>query len=580
MMIHSLAVAMLLPGLLGSTHTPAEVTAQVTGLRVVPAGSGTELVVEVAGALGSWTDFALSSPARVVIDLPSTRASLVKSRFDGIDRGGITGVRTSQYDAEAVRVVVDLQRAVPYTVTRAADGLHVRFDTRSAGFSPWSSRAAGTRGEASTEPRRPAPQPRITVTFQEADIRDVLASIAEFAGRSIVPGVGVEGTVTATIRDQPWDVALRTLLDAYGYAAAELPTGIIQVDKIENLQKRQTQEPLTTQTFRINYVPVDEIEKTLQPLKSDRGKIAFNASTNMLIVTEVASVMPQIEQMIERLDVRTPQVTIEAKIIFVNRSRAEELGFTYDLKDRRGSSMNRLVGVQDPYNPGSLTNANIVSLGGNSLAALGNANVRVQGPQLEAVTSLVLGRYTLLTFIDALQAMELSDVQAAPVITTLDNQEAQIKVGERTPIRVVDLAAPGAAGGGAGGAGAPRATAQLVETGIILKVTPHITADGRVLMQIHAERSNAQLAATDIGVNFQEQVGETRLMVRDGETAVIGGLTVTETASTRAGIPFLMDLPGIGRLFRTDRSLERKRDLLIMVTPHVVDDRGGAASDG
>nr|MDQ3389486.1 type II and III secretion system protein [Gemmatimonadota bacterium] len=120
--------------------------------------------------------------------------------------------------------------------------------------------------------------------------------------------------------------------------------------------------------------------------------------------------------------------------------------------------------------------------------------------------------------------------------------------------------------------GVARATAELVETGIRLIVTPTITADRRVLMAIHAERSSAQLAATDIGVVFQTQQGETTLMVRDGETAVIGGLTVSEVATTRAGIPFLMDIPYVGALFRTTRRREQKRDLLIMVTPHIVEE--------
>jgi type IV pilus assembly protein PilQ len=117
---------------------------------------------------------------------------------------------------------------------------------------------------------------------------------------------------------------------------------------------------------------------------------------------------------------------------------------------------------------------------------------------------------------------------------------------------------------------APRASAELVETGIILRVTPHVTDDRHILMQIHAERSNAQLVATEIGVNFQRQAGTTRLMVADGETAVIGGLTVTEVQNTTSGIPFLMDIPFVGRLFRTERKQEQKRDLLIMVTPHII----------
>jgi type IV pilus assembly protein PilQ len=204
----------------------------------------------------------------------------------------------------------------------------------------------------------------------------------------------------------------------------------------------------------------------------------------------------------------------------------------------------------------------------------------VQSPQLESVMSLVLGRYTLVTFLDALKSIQVSDVQAAPVITALDNQQAEIKVGERTPIRVVDLGGAGA-GGAAGGVNvsAPRASAELVETGIILRVTPHVTNDRHILMQIHAERSNAQLAATEIGVNFQEQSGDTRLMVADGETAVIGGLTVTEVQNTTSGIPLLMDIPIIGRLFRTERKQEQKRDLLIMVTPHIIGEHSTPAAE-
>jgi type IV pilus assembly protein PilQ len=422
-------------------------------------------------------------------------------------------------------------------------------------------------------PAQVGEQPRITVTFQDTDIRDVLASFAEFTGRSIVPGSGVEGSVSATIRDQPWDVALQSILRAYGLAAQELPSGIIQVDNIETLQSRQTQEPLVTRTFRVNYVTVTELTETLRPLISERGRISSSTSTNTLVVTDVEAVIDDLERMVGQLDVRTPQVSIEAKIIFVNRTDVEEMGITYDLKDSQGNALNRLVSVPDPSSPGEFTSEDLVLLGGNSIAALGNANVRVQGPQLETVISLVLGRYTLVSFIDALQSAELSDVQAAPLITTLDNQQAEIWVGERTPIRVVDVGGGGGVGAGGVSVEAPRATAELVETGIRLRVTPHITADRRILMQLHAERSSAIAAATDIGVIFQQQQGTTNVMVRDGETAVIAGLTVTEVVQTRAGIPFLMELPGVGWLFRTDRTREQKRDLLIMVTPHIVDDR-------
>ena len=580
--MRALAVMALLPILLAAAPPRGVPSASVTTLRLEPRSGNTELTVGVSGGQVTWTDFKLLSPARVVLDITGARSSLPNDRYEGIDRGGVRGVRTSQYLPEVVRVVIDLRSPANYAISRVPEGIRVSIAAEGEAFEPWSTGAAArpaSRPAAAPRQQQPAPQQRqarrMTVSFFEADIRDVLATIAEFAGRSIVAGTGVAGiTVTAEITNQPWDVALETILRANGLAYEELPTGIIRVDRIEALQQRRAAEPLETRTFRINYVPVAELATTLQGIKTERGSVATNPTTNTLIVTDVRGVVNSIEALVAQLDVRTAQVAIQTKIIFVNRTDVEELGITYDLKDSRGNSINRITGVPERdvrtgELTGSITNDNLILLGGSSIAALGNANARVVGASLETVLSLVLGRYTLVSFLDALQTAELSDVQAAPLITTLDNQEAEIWVGERTPIRVVDM---GAQGGEGGGAGLPRASAQLVETGIRLRVTPTITADRRILMQLHAERSSAQLAATDIGVVFQTQQGDTRLMVRDGETAVIGGLTVTEVASTRAGIPFLMDIPYVGALFRTTRRREQKRDLLIMVTPHIVEE--------
>lgn len=589
-----LALLALVPLLVAAAPPARAGSGDVTTLRLEPSAGRAELTIEVAGGDVRWTDFPLSGPPRLVVDISGARSALPTERYQGIDRGGVTGLRTSQYEADVVRVVVDLARPAEYRISRVPEGLRISFASGAGSFEPWTS-GAGAPAARRAETRQPAAQQRpaqqvpqqrqarrMTVSFYEADIRDVLASIAEFAGRSIVAGTGVEGIrVTAEINNQPWDVALETILRANGLAYEELPSGIIRVDKIEALAQRREQEPLVTRTFRVNYVPVGELATTLNGLKTARGSIAANPTTNTLIVTDVAAAVSNVESLIPQLDIRTPQVAIQTKIIFVNRSDVEELGVTYDLKDSRGNSLNRLVGVPDRdiktgELTGDLTRDNLVLLGGNSIAALGNATTRVVGPSLETVMSLVLGRYTLITFLDALQTAQLSDVQAAPLITTLDNQEAEIWVGERTPIRVVDVGGGASGGGGGGGGGAsaalPRATAELVETGIRLRVTPTITADRRVLMQLHAERSAAVAAAGDIGVSFQTQQGDTRLMVRDGETAVIGGLTVTEVTNTRAGIPFLMDIPYVGALFRTSRKQEQKRDLLIMVTPHIVEE--------
>ena len=276
---------------------------------------------------------------------------------------------------------------------------------------------------------------------------------------------------------------------------------------------------------------------------------------------------------IQQLDLRTPQVQIQAKIMFVNRTNLNEFGITYDLKDSRGNQLNVVApGAVDANGDGIIdfntetveTGNNVFSLGGNSVAALGNANTRVVGPTLSLLTSLIVGRHTLVSFIEALQSENLSDIQAVPSVMVLDNNLARIQVGQKTPLRVIDQG-----GGGAGGA-LPQATVNIQETGIILQVTPHVTANESILLELSAERSDAQLAESDVGFVFNTQNAATRVLVQDGETVVIAGLTVTEQNEVRSGLPLLMDLPLVGRLFRVDRNQTVQRDLIILVTPHIV----------
>jgi type IV pilus assembly protein PilQ len=417
-----------------------------------------------------------------------------------------------------------------------------------------------------------------------------LGKFAEFTGKSFVPGVGVEGAVTANIRNQPWDLALKAILDSHGLTAVETATGIIRVDRLENLQERQQLVALQTQIFKINYAPVVSIAEALEPAISARGKIIPNEATNSVIVTDVAENLAVTRQIIEDLDVRTPQVVISAKIIFVDRSDIEEIGIGYDLKDTGGNQLNEIHpgpnldprsweivdsnfdGVPDVVVK-PLTNANQVSFSGSSIAALANASDRVQFPALELLTSVAVGDFQLFAFVDALQRQDLSDIVAAPTIQTMDNQQADILVGEETPVRVIDYGAGGAGGGAApGGAAFPQATVEFKETGIKLEVTPHITYDRKIVMDVMAERSGIALAPGDLGFTFQTERGTTRLILEDGETGVIGGLTITDVEKTVSGVPILMDLPLLGGLFRTTRLDDAKRDLLILVTPHIVED--------
>ena len=269
--------------------------------------------------------------------------------------------------------------------------------------------------------RRVSDQPRITVTYQDADIRDVIAAFAAFSGRTIVVGKDVAGTITAEIKNQPWDVALRAILQGQGLAAAEdAVSGIITVDSYKNIavkagfraahhsdgrsQLRQGQlarsdarQDLLARDCAPGSVP--QPQQNMQTSCVARGAVAADTATNTLLITETPSRMPDLLAYVKNLDVRTPQVAIKAKIIFVNRTDIEELGLSYDLGTGNDQFFNQLVQRIDPRpqagryqrrrRAGRIRRRNAVQrrpllLGGNALAAIANANARVVNPALNS----------------------------------------------------------------------------------------------------------------------------------------------------------------------------------------------------
>ncbi|MDZ7779166.1 MAG: AMIN domain-containing protein [Gemmatimonadota bacterium] len=549
----------------------------VTEVTITPMATGTSVFIAVDGDV-DYRDFTMEGPHRLVVDFMDSQHALPRENFTSVERGGIREVSTSQYSDDVVRVVFELDEKLGYSAVRTEGGLLITLDNRAGSFEPWSSAGAvSTRSVAElAQPTALAAQvpaqqeaERISMTWTAAPINDVLQAFAAFSGKSIVPGANVEGFVTATINDRPWDVALNSILSTQGLRAEEDEYGIIRVDNISDLNDREQIEQILTQAHRISFATATELQTAIEPLLSERGQITVGQGTNTLIVSDIERVQSSVSELLQQLDVETPQVSISAKIIFVDRTALDELGVTYELKDREGNQFNELSsgfadtdgdGVTDPVEQGT----SVVSLGGSSIAALGNANARVVNPSIQFLTSLVIGRHTLINFIDALSSVNISDVHAEPQITTLDNQEAEIHVGELTPIRTID------AGGGAGGGQFPTAQVEQQETGIILRATPHVTNGNQILLDLEAERSAAELAESDAGFIFRTQRAQTRVLVRDGETVVIGGLTQSERNEVLTGIPVLMDLPFIGALFRVRRYQESQQDLIILVTPHIV----------
>lgn len=560
--------------------------AEVTAVSVVPTPGHAEIVIALHGSTVEVRDFVLREPDRLVIDVVGARLK-GGAAYDGVARGGIRDIRYSQFRPDVVRVAIYLDASPDYRLEKSGDAIRVRFGADDS-FLAWSSASPADLEPPAAGPARRAPEvelpsgpapatvstqqqaARITVTWDRANIADVVAGFAAFSGRSILLGKDVKGEVTAEIKNQPWTEAFAAVLATQGLQAIELPGGIIRVDAPATLAALDSTEPLTTRMIPVNYASAGQLITSVKAIVSKRGTVVSDTTTNSLIVTETRSKIGDVQEFVKNLDVRTPQVSIQSKIIFVDRTNLEALGLQYDFGGTDVASgnpfFNRLVQRVDPSS-GDNFEPNTFIIAGDGVAAIANAEAIISQPALSLLWSTTIGGFSFNTFLQSLQRLDLADVQAEPSITTVDNREAIIKVGEDIPVRIIDFSSQG------GQAAAPKATVQFKETGISLKVTPHVTNNRQIMMQIEAERSDIRtLSAADLGFTIRKQNAKNQLLVNDGETAVIGGLTVTTVTKSKSGIPLLVDLPIVGRLFGFTSNQEQRQDLIILVTPRIIDD--------
>jgi type IV pilus assembly protein PilQ len=649
--------------LLGPSAQPVEArTAEgsVRSLSVVPLSGKAEIVIGVAGD-PEVKDFTLSSPDRIVIDLSGASLGLRARAYDRISRGGISDVRYSQFRRGTVRVVVYLDAPHAYQLTRADGEVRVSVTVpTNAQFASWhagagrspeprtadrgdvqpagepvsgpdrtidravAARARDARDATDTPPmrtnvqrepmsaqqvtqqaqRQRSQQPRISVVFQDSDIRDVLASFASFSGRTILPSANLPGAkVNAEIKDQPWDVALQAILSAQGLDATEDSNGIIIVDTQERIASRTASEPLATRVVRVNYQRATAVAeqirtRLLQCIPSERstsssaaagqppvpgappaqptnqtapasggsdalscrgrGSVSADEASNSISITAPASTLEDLSEFARSLDLRQPAVNIKAKIVLVNRTDLDAIGIKYDLGSRQQFFSNVIQRVDSNGAVGSPNDPPRVLLGGNTVSAIANASGTVNGAALRLIYSTALGNFDFSTFLDALQEVSLLDVQAEPSVTTINNKPATLTSGVQVPF------VPLISSGGAGTSLTGPITVERIQTGVTLLVTPSVTNNRQVLM--HVDVTNSDVNFTNNGTLIDNNHVSNDLLV------VIGGLTQTSVRVTKSGIPLLVDLPFIGRLFGYTTRQEQKRDLLVLITPHIVDE--------
>jgi len=511
--------------------------ATVKSVSMKDAGTATQVVIEGDAPL-NYHDFTLESPDRIVVDCPGTQLSFSERAWSGRGGTSIKAVRATEtgWGKDAgTRIVIDLTQPSSYALSSVGNNLVLAVEAPVA---------PSSKAEEAPEYDRmqPSDSRRMSLDVQGADVQTVLRSLAEFSGKNIVASKEVKGEVTLRLRNVPWRHALDIVLKSQGLGMIETGQTIL-ISNLETLRKEEMEKrsaeraqeellPLETRILPINYAQAKEMSKSVEKTMTKRGHIEVDERSNTLIVTDISDKLDQVDAMIRNLDTRTPQVEIVARLVDVDVSATRDLGIKWgvhnlDLFDA-GVTEHVDVNAADVTGP-----AGVVQLG--TIKSFGSIDATLQ----------------------ALETANKANIISNPRITTVNNREASVVVGKQIPLIVQDFAG--------------NAVTQLTTIGIKLNVTPHINTGNRITMDVHPEVSDlASQATVQGGIIINTTMADTRVMVNDGETAVIGGLIRSNESTLKRGIPILMDIPLLGNLFRSSSATKQKRELLIFVTPKIL----------
>jgi type IV pilus assembly protein PilQ len=393
----------------------------------------------------------------------------------------------------------------------------------------------------------------ISLNLKDADIKDVLRTFAEITGLNIAIDPGIIGSVTVDFVDVPWDQALDIILRQNGLTYI-LEGNVMRIGTLERIaaeakvnaqiaEEEAKSVPLMTLSFRLSYARAGDVANLLDKVKSDRARIIEDARTNQLIISEIPEYLRTMQNLITTIDIPTRQVMIEARIVESARTFAEQWGVEWNFG-----------GDLDPANG---TGTGLVFP--NRIGYSGGPFNFAVGRELFSVSlSDVLGTFSLDLALSAAEDEGYIKVISAPRVTTQDNQSAQIQSGFQIPYQTrVNFTT----------------TVQYLDATLRLEVTPQITEAGTVIMEINVQKNEPATGLEIVGAAgtpLTTRQAKTRLMVRDGGTAVIAGIYVTREGDAKSGVPILKDLPVVGALFRSHNVTASHDELLIFITPRIV----------
>ncbi|WP_336148646.1 type IV pilus secretin PilQ family protein [Acinetobacter ursingii] len=438
---------------------------------------------------------------------------------------------------------------------------------------------------------------KISLDFQDIEVRRVLQLLADFTDINMVTADSVQGNITLRLKDVPWDQALDIILKTKNLDKRR-SGNVIWIAPVTELTKAEEEEakaiaqsvklaPLQTEYIQLSYAKAADIEKLMtqgknssssgssnsggsEPLGdsvgsllSPRGTVSIDPRTNTLIINDTAQKIDQIRKMIDLLDVRVKQVMVEARIVRASTSFTKEMGVKWGVLSQGitknndllvGGSETTLWNLRDPDDDGKYT----IERPDNLNVDLG---VTSAGASKIAFGLISLSDFMLDLELSALQADGYGEVISTPKVMTADKQTAKVATGQEVPYQSTTNSAAGST-----------ATTSFKEALLSLEVTPSITPDGKIQMLLNISKDSVADQAPNGELILNKNTINTNVLVDNGETVILGGVFEQTTANQQTKVPFLGDLPWVGRLFRKDVKSDNKQELLIFVTPRIVND--------
>lgn len=476
----------------------------------------------------------------------------------------------------AVRIAVELKGKVPFTLVDEGEIVKLVIEDGAyaeaappevsrkevvAGAAPAAAGSGAGETEKVAEPQRPQyTGQKISLVFDNADIRSILQLIGDVSGLNILASNDVKGDITLRLIDVPWDQALDLVLDTANLGKLQ-EGNVVRIMPIDKMREREMaslkvrkeevdEGVLETKAFSLSYSKVDDAKKFLEDLKSKRGSIISDARNKQLIVKDVPSVLEQMTEMIKRVDRPERQVMIEARIVEANTNFSRDLGVKWGSQYRDGS---------DPANlNGDISSANL-GLGGSFIIPPPTSGVGAAGAALGMTFGALDGNLNIDMRLSALESAGHGKIISTPRVTTLNGEKALISQGTKIPYTTVS----------------DQGTETSFENAELkLEVTPEINPDGSVILDIKASNSAVgSIVPTGTGnaISIDEKKAETKVLVRDGQTTVIGGVFVEDERDADTGVPWLKDIPFLGHLFKSTLKTKDRRELLIFITPRILE---------